>query len=51
LEDHGSKPTQANSSARPYLKEPFSKIGLMEWLKVTAMSPSPNTTTKKKFVE
>jgi hypothetical protein len=28
------KPAQANSSSRPYLKKPFTKIGLVEWLKV-----------------
>jgi hypothetical protein len=28
--DHGSKPAQANSSARPYLKKPFAKTGLVE---------------------
>jgi hypothetical protein len=25
-EDHGLKPAQANSSARPYLKKPFTKM-------------------------
>jgi hypothetical protein len=29
-EDRGSKPAQANSSARPYLEKPFRKIGLVE---------------------
>jgi hypothetical protein len=29
-EDHGSKPAQENSSARPYLEKSFTKIGLME---------------------
>jgi hypothetical protein len=33
-DDHSSKPAQANSSMRPYLKKPFTKIRLMEWLKV-----------------
>jgi hypothetical protein len=35
-EDHGSKPDQANGSSRLYLKKPFTKIGLVEWLKVKA---------------
>jgi hypothetical protein len=32
-EDHGSKPTQENSSGEPVLKIPITKKGLMEWLK------------------
>jgi hypothetical protein len=28
---------------RPYLKKPFTKIGLVEWLKVKALSSSPST--------
>jgi hypothetical protein len=32
-EDSGSKPDQANSSARAYLEKPFTKIGVVEWLK------------------
>jgi hypothetical protein len=35
-EDCGSKPDQTNSSARPYLEKPFTKIGLVGWLKVKA---------------
>jgi hypothetical protein len=31
------KPAQANSSARPYLKKPFTNIELVEWLKVKAL--------------
>jgi hypothetical protein len=42
------KPAQANSSSRPYLKKPFTKIGLVEWLQVKALSSSPNTEKKKK---
>jgi hypothetical protein len=38
------KPAQANSSARPYLEKLFTKIGLVEWLKVKTMSSSPSTT-------
>jgi hypothetical protein len=30
---------------RPYLKKPFTKIGLLEWLKVKALSS--NTSTAK----
>jgi hypothetical protein len=29
-EDLGSKPAWANSSRKPYLKKPFTKIGLVE---------------------
>jgi hypothetical protein len=32
---------------RPYLEKPFTKIGLVEWLKVKALSSSPSTTPKK----
>jgi hypothetical protein len=39
-EDCGLKPAQANT----YLKKPFTKIGLVEWLKVKALSSSPSTT-------
>jgi hypothetical protein len=37
-EDQGSKPALANSSARPYLEKTFTKIGLVEWLKVKTLS-------------
>jgi hypothetical protein len=30
----------------PYLKKPFTKIGLVEWLKVKALSSSPSTAKK-----
>jgi hypothetical protein len=46
--DFGSKPSWANISARPYLKKPFTKIGLVEWLKVKVLSSSPSTAKKKK---
>jgi hypothetical protein len=46
-EDHGLKPAQVNSSTRPYLKKPFTKIGLVE-LKVKALSSSPSTANKTK---
>jgi hypothetical protein len=50
-EDCGSNPARANSSQHPMLKKPFTKIGLVEWLKVKALSSSPSTTTKKKKKE
>jgi hypothetical protein len=43
-EDSGSKPAQANS----YLKNPFTKIGLVECLKVKALSSSPSTEKQTK---
>jgi hypothetical protein len=43
----GSKPAWANSSARPYLEKPFAKIGLVQWLKVKALSSSPSTAKKR----
>jgi hypothetical protein len=48
LEDRGSKPDRAN---RPYLEKPFTKIGLVEWLKVKTLSSNPSTTKKKKDTE
>jgi hypothetical protein len=45
------KPACANSLARPYLEKPFTTIGLMEWLKVKALSSRPSTTKKKKKKE
>jgi hypothetical protein len=33
---------------RPYLEKPFTKIELVEWLKVKALSSSPSTAKKKK---
>jgi hypothetical protein len=41
----------ANSSVRPYLKKPFTKIGLMEWFKMKALSSSPSTEKKKVSLE
>jgi hypothetical protein len=35
---------------RPYLKKPFTKIGLAEWFKVKASSSSP-ILFKKKLVQ
>jgi hypothetical protein len=42
------KAAQANSFLRPYLEKPFTKIGLVEWLKVKALSSNSNTEKKKK---
>jgi hypothetical protein len=50
-EDHSSKPAQANSSTRPYLEKPFTKIGLVKWLKVKALSSSPVPQKKNKCKE
>jgi ribosomal protein S21 len=50
-EDCSSKAAPANSSARPYLKKLFTKIGLVRWLKVKVLSSSPSTTKKKKKKE
>jgi hypothetical protein len=36
---------------RPYLEKPFTKIGLVEWLKVKALSSSPQYHPKKKEEE
>jgi hypothetical protein len=33
---------------KPYLEKLFTKIGLVEWLKVKALSSSPSTTKKKR---
>jgi hypothetical protein len=41
-EDYSSRPAQANSS-----RDPITKIGLVEWLKVSPSS-NPSTTKKKK---
>jgi hypothetical protein len=47
-EDHISKPAPANSSLRPYLEKPFTKIRLVEWLKVKALSSRPVPQKNKK---
>jgi hypothetical protein len=39
---------QANSSWGSYLEKPCTKKGLVEWLKVKALSSSPSTAKKKK---
>jgi hypothetical protein len=50
-DDRGAKPAWANNSARPYFKKPFTKIGLIEWLKVKALTSSPSITKKKSEVD
>jgi hypothetical protein len=49
-EDDDLKLAWTNSSTRPYLKKPFTKIGLVEWLKVKVLSLSPSTTKKKNLI-
>jgi hypothetical protein len=34
---------------RPYLEKPFTKTGLVEWLKVKALSSNPSTKGKTKL--
>jgi hypothetical protein len=46
-EDQGSKPARANSYVSPYFEKLFTKIGLVEWLRVKALSLSSNTTINK----
>jgi hypothetical protein len=46
-EDRGTKPAQAIISARPCLKKPFTKTGLVEWLKVKALNSNPSTEKKR----
>jgi hypothetical protein len=43
------EPAQANSSMRHYLEKPFTKIGLVEWLKVKALRKH-KTTKKNPFI-
>jgi hypothetical protein len=47
-EDHGSKPAQANNSWDPILEKPFTKTGMMEWLKVQGLRSNSSTEKKKK---
>jgi hypothetical protein len=46
--DHSSKPAQANSSMSPHLKKHFTKMGLVERLKVKALSSIPSSTKKRR---
>jgi hypothetical protein len=41
------KPAQANSSGYPISKKPFTKIGLVEWLKMNVLNSSPSTSKQK----
>jgi hypothetical protein len=45
-EDRSSKPAGASNSQDPILKKPFTKIGLVGWLKVKALSSSPSIENK-----
>jgi hypothetical protein len=47
-EDLGSKPAWANSLWDPISKKTYHKKGLVEWLKVKALSSSSSNTKKKK---
>jgi hypothetical protein len=47
-EDCGSKPTLGKWFSRPHLKKSHHKKGLVEWLKVKALSSSPSTAERKK---
>jgi hypothetical protein len=47
-EDSCSKPTWTNSLQDPISKKPITKRGLVEWLKVEALSSNPSATKKKK---
>jgi hypothetical protein len=46
-EDCGSKPAQADNSLDPISKIPITKIGLVEWLKVKALSSRLSIAKKK----
>jgi hypothetical protein len=46
-EDHGSKPAGANILQQSIWKKTITIKGLVEWLKVIALSSSPTTTKKK----
>jgi hypothetical protein len=50
-ENWGSKPAQTNSSQKPISRQSFTKIGLVERLKVEALSSSPSTAKKKRKKE
>jgi hypothetical protein len=47
-EDGSSKPAWENSSLDSVSKNPSQKIGLVEWLKMKALSSSPVLQKKKK---
>jgi hypothetical protein len=48
-EDQGSKSALENSSQDPILKKAHHKKGLVEWLKMQALSSSPSTGKKNQF--
>jgi hypothetical protein len=48
-EDHGLKPAWANTSVIPYLEKTHHEKGLVECLKVYALSSIPGTSNKKKI--
>jgi hypothetical protein len=43
------QPARANSSTRPHLKKPFTKIGLVKWLKVNTEFKPQYCKKKKKI--
>jgi hypothetical protein len=45
--DRNLKSARANSLRDPISKNPSQKIGLVEWLKVKALSSNPSTGKKK----
>jgi hypothetical protein len=47
-EDRGLKPVWANNLRDSILKKPITKIRLLEWLKVKALSSNPSTENKAK---
>jgi hypothetical protein len=47
-ENHGSNPALEKSLQNPILKKLNTKKGLLEWLRVQALSSNPSTTGKKK---
>jgi hypothetical protein len=51
-EDLCSKPAWTNGSSDPYLekKKTITKKGLVEWLKVYALSSSPSTEKKEREI-
>jgi hypothetical protein len=46
-EDHGLKPVRANSSQETNLENTHHNKGLVEWLKVEALSSNPSTAKQK----
>jgi hypothetical protein len=47
-EDRDLKPARANSLRDPIWKKPMTKKGLVEWLKVKALSSNPSIGKRKK---